>query len=77
MLPTVPTTSVHRRYARRLPLGYRRRAMLSIRVHENVRRLVQALAERRGMSTSEYLARLIQDHLEHEARNNTLTGLHP
>lgn len=57
-----------RPYARRLPPEFRRRAMLSIRVQESVRHLIKSLAARRGMSASEYVARLIQDHLTHTLR---------
>jgi hypothetical protein len=57
-----------RRYAKRLPPGLVRRAMLSIRVNEHTRRVVFALAEERGMSISEYVARLLSDHLGHVAR---------
>lgn len=52
-----------RRYAKRLPPGLVRRAMLSIRVNEYTRRVVFALAAERGMSISEYVARLLNDHL--------------
>jgi len=52
-----------RPYAKRLPPELVRRAMLSVRVHENARRTVGALAQQRGMSVSEYVCRLLNDHL--------------
>jgi hypothetical protein len=42
--------------------------MLSVRVHENARRSVNTLARERGMSTSEYVCRLVNDHLREVAR---------
>lgn len=63
-------------YAKRLPPELVRRAMLSVRVHENARRAVFDLARERDMSTSEYVARLLNDHLRFEAnrRGNSHTG---
>jgi hypothetical protein len=52
-----------RRYASRLPLGRARTAQLSARIHEDARLALNALALERGMSTSEYVARLLNDHL--------------
>lgn len=52
-----------RPYAKRLPPALVRRAMLSVRVHENARRTVGTLARQRGMSVSEYVCRLLNDHL--------------
>ena len=54
---------VTRPYATRLPPDLVRRAMLSVRVHESARRAVDALARQRGMSVSEYVCRLLNDHL--------------
>jgi len=54
---------IHRHYARRLSAAFSRNAMLSIRVHDRVRRTIFALALERGMSASEYCARLFSDHL--------------
>ena len=42
--------------------------MLSVRVLEQARRNVRALALERGMSVSEYVARLLNDHLAYVAR---------
>jgi hypothetical protein len=56
-----------RPYARRLPPELVRRAMLSVRIHENARRSVSSLAHQRGMSVSEYVCRLLNDHLREVA----------
>lgn len=53
-----------RLYAKRLPPELVRRAMLSVRVNEHTRRDIVALAHARGMSASEYVARLLNDHLD-------------
>lgn len=53
-----------RPYANRLPPKLARSAMLSVRIHEDVRRSVSNLAERQGMSVSEYVYRLLNDHLD-------------
>ncbi len=50
-------------YANRLPSKLARRAMLSVRVHETARESVRSLAEQRGMTASEYVCRLLNDHL--------------
>lgn len=52
-----------RPYANRQPPELCRRAQLSVRVHENARSAVFSLASRRGMSASEYVARLLNDHI--------------
>lgn len=52
-----------RYYARRFPLGLPRCASLSVRLHEATRECLISLAEDRRMSLSEYVARLIQDHV--------------
>lgn len=57
-----------RPYAQRLPSQYCRRAMLSIRISENTRQWIKTLAARRGISPSEYVARLIHDHLTYTLR---------
>lgn len=64
-----PFSKTHRHYARRLPAVFSRNAMLSIRVHERVRRTIFALALERGMSASEYCARLFSDHLTQVTRS--------
>jgi len=61
-----------RRYAQRLPPGLVRRAMLSVRVHEAARRSVGDLAEQRGMSVSEYVCRLLNDHLREVVQRRDL-----
>ena len=50
-------------YSNRLPPKLARRAMLSVRVHETARRSFSELAEQRGISMSEYVCRLLNDHL--------------
>jgi len=55
-------------YAKRLPPELVRRAMLSVRVHENAHRSVSNLAHQRGMSVSEYVCRLVNDHLREVAQ---------
>ena len=57
-----------RPYALRLPPELCRRSMLSIRVHEKAKRSIRALALERGMSVSEYMARLLNDHLAFVSR---------
>lgn len=59
-----PSLRPKRPYAHRLPPEDCRRAQLSVRVHENARSAVFSLASRRGMSASEYVARLLNDHLQ-------------
>lgn len=53
-----------RAYAARLPYGRARNAQLSARIHQEARSALDALAAERGMSTSEYVARLLNDHLQ-------------
>lgn len=52
-----------RPYSNRLPPKLARRAMLSVRIHETARRSFGELADQRGMSVSEYVCRLLNDHL--------------
>jgi predicted HicB family RNase H-like nuclease len=63
MFPLSPKPRSTRPYAKRLPPELVRRAMLSVRVHENARRSVKILAQERRMSVSEYVCRLLNDHL--------------
>lgn len=63
MLPFDPFRRPKRFYAKRLPPELVRRAMLSVRVHESARSAVLNLARQRDMSSSEYVARLLNDHL--------------
>lgn len=56
-----------RRYASRLPPASARRAMMSLRIHESARRSIHALAEKQGMSMSEYVCRLLNEHLREAA----------
>lgn len=65
----------HRAYAQRMASGQARRAMLSIRVHEGARKAVKTIATQRGMSISEYMARLLNDHLAHLMRSHF--AIHP
>ena len=59
-----------RPYSKRRSMGLERRAMLSARVHEIARRDVSPLASRRGMSVSEYVARVLYDHLRQAVNVN-------
>ena len=70
MIPLNQKPRATRPYATRLPPGLVRRAMLSVRVHENARRSVCALARERGMSVSEYVCRLLNDHLREASRRH-------
>jgi len=65
-----------RPYSNRLPPKLARRAMLSVRIHEDARRSFSELAEQRGMSVSEYVCLLLNDHLrdvdqQPDGRNTT------
>ena len=64
-----------RRYAKRLPSEFARRVILSVRVNVHVRRAVISLASQRNMSASEYLARLLSDHLSEVTRSQKTTSL--
>lgn len=46
-----------------------RHAMLCARVHDGAKRAVTFLAKERGMTTSEYIARLVNDHLTQVTRS--------
>jgi len=61
-----------RPYSNRLPPKLARRAMLSVRVHEAARRSFNDLAEQRGMSVSEYVCRLLNDHLRDVVQQHDL-----
>jgi hypothetical protein len=52
-----------RPYSSRLPPKLARRAMLSVRIHEAARRSFGELAEQHGVSVSEYVCHLLNDHL--------------
>ena len=43
--------------------------MLCARVHDGAKRAVTFLAKERGMTTSEYIARLVNDHLTQVTRS--------
>lgn len=62
-----------RPYAARLPEPYSRRAMLCLRVSPMSRTAVHRLALERAMSPSEYLANLVNEHLNGVAR---VRGVH-
>ena len=62
-----------RPYATRLPEPYSRRAMLCLRVSPMSRTAVHRLALERAMSPSEYLAHLVNEHLNGVAR---VRGVH-
>ena len=57
-----------RHYTRRTPPNLTRRAMLCARVHIDARQAVRSLAAERGISISEYVARMLNDHLSQVAR---------
>ena len=53
----------NRRYAKQIGSGGARRKTLSFRVNESVKQQILVVAARRLMSPSEYLCRLLNDHL--------------
>lgn len=57
-----------RPYAKRLPPKLARRAMLSIRVQEVARQTFADLAVQQGMSVSEYVYLVLNDHLRNLER---------
>jgi predicted HicB family RNase H-like nuclease len=57
-----------RPYAMRLPPKLARRAMLSVRVQEAARQSFNDLALQQGMSVSEYVYRVLNDHLRNLER---------
>lgn len=59
-----PLVSSKRRYAKRLPKLYARRKQLSARVSQPMYESVSTFATQRGMSICEYVARLINDHIQ-------------
>lgn len=71
----VPPSRSTRPYATRLPEPYSRRMMLCLRVSERSRVAVLRLASERAMSPSEYLAHLVNEHLNGVARVRGLTPL--
>ena len=52
-----------RPYARRMSFRLRRDAMLSVRVHDDARKVIAELAKGRQMSVSEYAFRVLIDHI--------------
>jgi hypothetical protein len=62
----------NRRYAQRFPDGHSRLEMVCSRVRRDARESIGMLAERRGMSVSEYIARLINDHIRRSAVSGNL-----
>ena len=65
-----------RLYAQRLPDDQARRAMLCARVNDRAKQTVGTLARERGMSISEYVARMLNDHLTQVSRLRALPGIH-
>lgn len=65
----------HRRrpYARRLPAQFARRVTLCVRVSKEVKAAIAKLAAVRNMSSSEYAARMIADHLATAVQQGLLT----
>jgi predicted HicB family RNase H-like nuclease len=52
-----------RRYARRLPHGYARSSILTVRLTPAMKDAVALLAAGRDLSLCEYTARVLNDHL--------------
>lgn len=67
------TRKLKRRYARRLPKAFARLDMICARVSKASRQSLQLLAEHREISISEYLARLVNDHLTSAHQQRLLT----
>lgn len=67
-IATSPPLRGKRPYAVRLPEPYSRRATLCLRVSLMSRTAVHRLALERSMSPSEYLAHLVNEHLNGVAR---------
>lgn len=57
-----------RPYAKRLSPELCRRAMLSVRVQDRARTALLHLAKERGMSASEYMSLLLNEHLNYVTR---------
>ena len=72
-----PSLTERRPYAPRLPLPFTRRAMLCLRVSPQSREAVRRLALERSISCSEYLAHLVNEHLNgvYRARGPHVLGL--
>lgn len=62
-----------RPYARRLPAQFARRVMLCARVSREMKAAIAKLAATRKMSISEYMARLLNDHLTTAQQTGLLT----
>lgn len=61
-----------RPYANRLPRRLARRAMLSVRIHETARRTFGELADQQGISVSEYVCKILNDHLRDVAQQDDI-----
>lgn len=62
-----------RPYARRLPAQFARRVMVCARVSREMKAAIAQLAAARKMSISEYMARLLNDHLTTAQQQGLLT----
>ena len=62
-----------RPYARRLPAQFARRVMVCARVSREMKTAIAKLAAARKMSISEYMARLLNDHLTTAQQQGLLT----
>ncbi len=62
-----------RPYARRLPAQFARRVMICARVSREMKAAIAKLAAARKMSISEYMARLLNDHLTSAQQQGLLT----
>jgi glycerol kinase len=70
----MPMNKKRRRpYARRLPAQFARRVMLCARVSKEVKAAIAKLAADRNMSSSEFAARMIADHLATAVQQGLLT----
>lgn len=63
--------STRRYYARRLACPHIRRCQIGFRVSEGVRQLLEQMACARHMSVSEYMARLLNDHVISQLKGRT------
>ena len=62
-----------RPYARRLPAQFARRVMICARVSREMKAAIANLASARKMSISEYMSRLLNDHLTGAQQQGLLT----
>ena len=63
-----PTKPIPRHYADRLPQRMCRNSLIAFRVHEQTRKAIFALAHEHCKSVSEYMAGLLNGHLNEVAQ---------